>query len=187
MKTARLLGVLAACVLVGASASGRDLTTVTGTVYKNITVTKMAATGVEISHDDGIIFLDYRNFNEADRKELGFDAKVYVEGMKINAELDKQKRAQMIAAQQAAAAKAKAQAADATAWKTYDLDGPSSPTIIEYSVGTPGYGYGPYYYPGRFFPTVPQTYYGNGSNIPYMRSPYYHNGAAWGPTIIRQR
>ena len=229
MNTARLLGIAAVCTLaVGSSASARDLKTVGGTVFKNINLVSKSTTGIQISHDDGLIFLDYRNLDAPDREEFGYNETAYVEGLKQNVEVKKQAQAQAQAVQQAKLARARAEAAEATAWKTHSAMGgtvvsvlpapagyapgyaPTNQTGLQYSVESPGFNYGGYYYPGAVYPgsvypagaypagaypgpvygpvypTVPQTYYGNGT-VPYIRNPYPYSGTSVGPVIIRRR
>lgn len=193
MNTARLLGVAAVCVLAGSSAWARDLKTVSGEVFKNITITKQDATGLEISHADGVIFIDFRNLGPAEQKEFGYDPAAYTAAWKKKVADDRARREQTAAAQ--AAAKARAQAAAAAATPApitgygYNPAPVSNQTSIEYYYDAPGVRWGPYDYYGRSLtPTVPQTYYGNGvvPVVPY--NPYGpFNGATWGPTIIRKR
>src|SRR5215217_7616758 len=101
MNTARLLGLAAVCVLTGSAASARDLKTLNGEIFKNIAVTKQDATGLQINHDDGVIFIDFRNLGPAEQKEFGYDPAAYVAGWKEKIEADKVRREQAAAAQAA--------------------------------------------------------------------------------------
>ena len=189
MNTARLLGFAAVFVLAGSAASARDLKTVNGEVFKNITITKQDPTGLQISHDDGVIFLDFRNLGPAEQKEFGYDPAAYAAAWKQKVEADKARREQVAAAQ---AARAKAQAATAAAQSSAPVPfppyTPTNQTGVEFYYDSPGYPWGPYNYSGRGFSnTVPQTYYGGGGvPYPHIPNPYYY-GPTWGPTIIRQR
>jgi hypothetical protein len=181
---------LAAISLLSVAAFGRDLKTVGGTVFKNITINKKDATGLEISHDDGVIFLDFRNLAEAERKEFGYDPTTYVAGLKQKAEAEQRRREQALAAQQARAARARAQALEGRS-----SDAPLPPYVptnqtgVEYTIDSPGFRFGPYDYYGRGFSNaIPPR---QGGPVPYVVSPYapypYYYGPTWGPTIIRRR
>lgn len=205
MNTARLLGIaaVAVCTVVaGSPASARDLKTVGGTVFKNINLVSKSATGIQISHDDGLIFLDYRNLDATDRTAFGYDEATYVEGLKQNVELKKQAQAQAQAVQQARQARVRAEAAEATAWKTHSLVGgtvvsvlptpttsgytTSTPQGLQYSAESPGFTYGGYYYPGGVYPgsvypagaypanAYPAPFYG--PVYPAVPQTYYGNG-----------
>lgn len=186
---------LAAISLLSAAAIGRDLKTVGETVFKNITITKKDATGLEITHDDGVIFLDFRNLAEAERTEFGYEPTAYLAGLKQKAAIEQRRREQALAAHHAKVERAKAQAADERAWKTHSMDAPLPPYVptnqtgLEYTVDSPGFRYGPYDYYGRGFSNaIPPNL---GGPVPYVVSPYapypYYYGPTWGPTIIRRR
>jgi hypothetical protein len=195
MNTARLLSVAAVCVLAGSSAWARDLKTVNGEVFKNITVTKQDATGLEITHDDGVIFVDFRNLGPAEQKEFGYNPTAYAAAWKKKIADDKARREQTAAARAAAKSRAQAAAAAATpapvTGYSYNPPTVSNQTTIESYYDAPGLRWGPYDYGRPFAPTVPQSYGGNGviPIIPYNPyGPYpNYNGAVWGPTIIRRR
>jgi hypothetical protein len=192
MNPTRLAVFCTALTFFSAAADARDLKTFNGEVYKNITVTKKDATGLQISHDDGVVFLDFRNLGEAEQKEFGYDPTAYAAGWKQKIEDDKARREQ--AAKQAAAARAKA-LASATPAPTFGdltsrLDPPTSQTTIEFTVEAPGFRYGPYDYYGRGFSNVIPPSQG-GYLVPYPYNPYgpypYYYGPTVGPTIIRKR
>jgi len=194
MNTARMLGFGVVCALLSATAVGRDLKTFNGEIYKNIAISKIDATGLQISHDDGVAFIDFRNLAETEQKEFGYDPTAYAAGWKQKLEADKARREQALAAQQAAKARAKAQAAatPATSFndpvpRTYT---PTNQTGIEVTIDAPGFRYGPYDYYGRGFSnTIPPSQ--GGHLVPYPYNAYgpfpYYYGPTWGPTIIRRR
>lgn len=187
---------LAFCASFCVSAEARDLKTLRGEVFKNFTVVKKDATGLQIAHDDGAAFIDFRHLAEAEQKEFGYEPAAYTAGWKQKLEADKRRREQALAAQQAATARARAQAAATTptprdlAPRTY---GPATPTGLEVYLEAPGFRYGPYDYTGRGFSnTIPPSQGGYLVPYPYNANgpyPYYdgYNGATWGPTIIRRR
>jgi hypothetical protein len=192
MNPTRLAAFFTAFTLLIATGSARDLKTFNGEVFKNITVTKKDATGLQISHDDGVIFIDFRNLAEAEQKEFGYDPAAYAAAWKEKIEADKVRRE--LAAQQAAAARAKAQASAAKTPTfgdlTTHLDPPTNQTTIEFTVESPGFRYGPYDYYGRGFSNVIPPSQG-GYAVPYPYNPYgaypYYYGPTVGPTIIRRR
>jgi len=189
MKTIRLLGCMAIAALLVSFAAARDLKTFNGEVYKNITVTKKDATGLQISHDDGVAFLDFRNLAEAEQKEFGYDPAAYAAGWKAKLEADKVRREQALAAAQVRA-KALAAATPTPRDLAPRVAAPQAQTMIEFTVDAPGFTYGPYDYYGRGFSNIiPPRQGGYGVPYPYNpSSPYpYYNGATWGPTIIRRR
>ena len=102
MKTTRFALLITASVWLAATGDARDLKTVNGEVFKNIAVSKKDATGIQITHDDGVAFVDFKNLSDAEQKEFGFDPAKYAAGQqeKIAAE----KRRRELAAQRAAAA-----------------------------------------------------------------------------------
>ena len=141
MKTLRCALLIAASVVLTTVGDARDLKTVNGEVFKNIAVTKKDATGIQITHDDGVAFVDFKNLADAEQKEFGFDPAKYAAGQqeKIAAE----KRRRELAAQRAAAAKAAA--ANAPAADPTVATGANPPARgFEFGVGTPGFKYGGY-------------------------------------------
>ena len=182
-------GAIFTTIILMASAQARDLKTFNGEVFKNITINKIDATGINITHDDGVTFIDFRNLAEAQQKEFGYDPAAYVVGWKLKLEEDKARREQALAAQQARA-KALASAMPTPrdlAPRTYT---PTNQTSIEVTVDAPGFKYGPYDYTGRGFSNVIPPSQG-GYLVPYPYNAYgpypYYNGPTWGPTIIRRR
>jgi hypothetical protein len=201
MNTARSFGITVLCILTAAAASARDLKLANGEIYKNIDVTQKDATGLQITHDDGIAFVDFIRLGPAEQKEFGYDPAAYAEGWKQKIAADKARREQQaLTAQQLAAAHAKAQA-DAAANNKFPTDvskqspplapyTPTNQTGVEYYLETPGFRYGPYDYYGRGFSNVIPPNMG-GRVVPYpynANGPYpYYYGPTVGPTIIRQR
>ena len=197
MNWARLTLLITASALLNSDSFARDLKTLNGDVFKNITVTKREATGVQITHDDGVIFLDFRNLAEADQKEFGFDPAVYVAGQKEKIEAEKRRREQALAAQQAAAAARKAAPATDTGFGLYRTApdsttqnsgqsklSPVYPSGVEVYVESPGFKYGPYQIEGRGFSnTIPPSL--GGKIVPRVYPPW--DGTYWGPTEIRRR
>jgi hypothetical protein len=59
------------------AAFARDITTINGTVYKNVTVTRKDSTGIGISHNDGFTFLEFSQLPPGLEKEFGFDRTAY--------------------------------------------------------------------------------------------------------------
>ena len=141
MKTTRFALLIAATVLMAAAGDARDLKTVNGEVFKNIAVSKKDATGIQITHDDGVAFVDFKNLADAEQKEFGFDPAKYAAGQQEKSAAEKRRRE--IAAQQAAAAKAAA--ANAPTADPGTAAG-ANPTArgFEFGVGTPGFKYGGY-------------------------------------------
>ncbi len=110
MKRA-FFSLLVATLLLGGSVGARDLKTMSGDVYKNIEVRSRDATGIQIMHDDGVVFLDFKNLSEADQKDFGYNADLYADGWKQKFEAEKKRREQAeLAAQQANTYQAVAQA-----------------------------------------------------------------------------
>ena len=141
MKTLRFALLIAASVWLTATGDARDLKTVNGEVFKNIAVSKKDGTGIQITHDDGVAFVDFKNLSDAEQKEFGFDPAKYAAGQqeKIAAE----KRRRELAARQAAAAKAAA--ANAPTADPGTAAGANPPARgFEFGVGTPGFKYGGY-------------------------------------------
>jgi hypothetical protein len=187
MKRA-FLSLLAAFLALGGFATARDLKTVNGDVYKNVVVQSKDATGIQIEHDDGVAYLDFKKLSEADQKDFGYTPESYAAGWKQKYEAERQRRVQAeLAAQQAIArAKALAAAADqgnAPAQETWQ---PTNQTGLQVTVDSPGFSYGGFPVGGVLVPgfttVIPA---GRGRNVaPY---PYGYNGASWGPLQIRQR
>jgi hypothetical protein len=181
---------LAAVVLLPTLGKARDLKTVDGEVYKNIVVSKQDATGIQISHDDGLAFIDFLNLSEKEQKEFGYDPAKYAAGMKEK--IAAEKRRQEIAAQQWAAQ----QAARAAAAKANNSTAPATVVVpvapagrgLDVGVGTPGFKYGGYQVEGFGINNgvpyrtegVPVIPYQGGYAVPYQ-------GGYVTPPIIRQR
>jgi hypothetical protein len=187
MKRA-FLPLLVATVLLGGSAGARDLKTVSGDLFKNIEVRSKDATGVQIMHSDGVVFLDFKNLSEADQKEFGYSADKYAEGWKQKFETEKKRREAAELAAQQANARAKGLAAqqgqgNASTPETYQ---PTNQTGLEVSVDSPGFVYGGYPVGGFIVPGTTTIIPGGRSRngVPY---PYGYNGATIGPLEIRRR
>src|SRR4026207_2066938 len=74
MKATVLFLALLASAALGWS---RDIKTLNGTVYKNVTVTRQDSTGIGITHDDGFTFLNFSQLPPGLEKEFGFDRSAY--------------------------------------------------------------------------------------------------------------
>lgn len=192
MNIGRLLGI-AAIVGVGlSSAKARDLTTYSGDVYKNIEVVKKDETGMQISHDDGVAFIDYKNLSEADQKVFGYDpAKYAIAWQQKLLARQQEKQQQMLVAQQAAA-RARAQAALTPEQSAQETWQPVQPSGLQVTYDTPGFGYGPYYFSGNTFDGSSFPYFSpsfRGTRFaPYPYAPYGGRGGnAWGTLDIRRR
>jgi poly(3-hydroxybutyrate) depolymerase len=55
--------------------SGKDLATIDGTLYKNVTVLRKTSMGVEILHSGGACFIRYKDMPPHARKEFGYNPK----------------------------------------------------------------------------------------------------------------
>jgi len=186
MKRA-FLSLVAATLALGGIASARDLKTVSGDVYKDITVRTKDATGIQIMHDDGVAFLDFKNLSDPDQKEFGYDPATYAEGWKQKFEAERQRRVQAELAAQQAIARAKALAADQANASAQETWQPTNQTGLQVTVDSPGFLYGGYPVGGVLVP-------GFSTIVPAGRSgryvtpyPYGYNGATWGPVQIHQR
>jgi hypothetical protein len=185
MKRA-FFALLVATFALGGFAMARDLKTVSGDLFKNITVQSRDATGIQIMHDDGVAFLDFKNLSEADQKEFGYNADAYADGWKQKFEAERQRRVQAELVAQQAIARAKALAADQGNAPAQETGQPTNQTGLQVTVDGPGFSYGGYPVGGVLVPgfstVIPS---GRGRNVaPY---PYGYNGAYWGPVQIRQR
>ena len=180
-------------LLLGGSALARDLKTVSGDLYKNITIRTKDPTGIQIMHDDGVAFIDFKNMSEADQKEFGFDLAAYADAWKRKFEEERVRREQAEAAALQARARAQAaltQAAQANAQAQQAQQG-SGQTGLEVTVDSPGFIYGGWPVGGW-----PVGGWGYGARIPNGRGTYsgpfpyvpntYYNGATWGPVEIRK-
>ncbi|HEY3901129.1 MAG TPA: hypothetical protein VGM54_21130 [Chthoniobacter sp.] len=177
MKRAFLCLFVALAVLAG-HARARDIKTVGGDVFKNITVQWKDATGIQVMHDDGVAFLDFKNLSAADQKEFGYNAATYADGWKQKFEAEKKRReAAELAAQQAKArADALAQGANGTG---QDVSTQGTQTGIDVGIDSPNINFGGWVIPGFAIPgVVPNGPIRNG--VPY-------NGTYWGPVEIRRR
>ena len=183
MKRA-FLPLLVAALLLGGSAGARDIKTIAGDVFKNIEVRSKDPTGIQIMHDDGVTFLDFKNLSEADQKEFGYDPTTYADGWKQKFEAERKRREQAELVAQQAIARAKALAAQAQAnGSTPETWQPTNQTGVQVSVDSPGFTYGGYPVGEGFLVpgTVIQGTPGRGV-LPY---PHGYNGATWGPLEIR--
>ena len=141
MKTLRCALLIAASVVLTTVGDARDLKTVNGEVFKNIAVSKKDATGIQITHDDGVAFVDFKNLSDAEQKEFGFDPAKYAAGQQEKIATEKRRRE--LAAQRAAAAQAAAANAPAADPGTAATANPAA-RGFEFGVGTPGFKYGGY-------------------------------------------
>ena len=142
---------LAATLLLGSSGLARDLTTISGDVFKNITVQSKDATGIQIMHDDGVAFLDFKNLSEADQKAFGFDLAAYADGWKQKFEAEKLRREQAELATLLAITRAQAQVAQANAALAQEASQPANQTALQVTTDSPGFIYGGYPFGGYPF------------------------------------
>lgn len=188
MKRALLFLLVAAAVL-GGQAIARDIKTVGGDVYKNVEVRFKDPTGIQIMHDDGVTFLDFKNLSDADQKDFGYNAETYADGWKQKFEAERKRREAAELAAQQANARAKALAAqnqanaNASVPETYQ---PTNQSPVEVTVDSPGITYGGYPVGGFVVPGFSTIVPGRGVRgvAPY---PNGYNGATWGPVEIRRR
>jgi hypothetical protein len=178
---------LVATILLVGSVSARDIKTISGDVFKNIEVRSKDATGIQIIHDDGVTFLDFKILSEADQKEFGYNPATYADGWKQKLEAERQRREQAELAAQQAIARAKALAAQAQAnTPAQETWQPTNQTAVQVTVDSPGFLYGGYpvgaFVAPGFSTVVPIA---PGRNVPPY--PYGYNGATWGPLEIRRR
>jgi hypothetical protein len=106
---------LAASLLSGGTCLARDLTTTNGDVFKSVSVLSKDSTGIDIAHDDGVAFLDYKSLSEADQKDFGFDPAAYAAAVKQRNEAARLRREQAELATLQGIARSKAQIAQANA------------------------------------------------------------------------
>ena len=76
-------------------ALARDITTLTGQTYRAVTITRVEATGIGISHDDGVAFLDFSTLPPEIRREFGYTAE------QQQRQIEAQAAAALLAAQRA--------------------------------------------------------------------------------------
>jgi hypothetical protein len=170
-----------AAVALGGSALARDIKTASGDVFKNITVQWKDATGIQVMHDDGVAFLDFKNLNEADQKEFGYNPATYADGWTQKFEAEKKRREAAVLAAQQARARADAQAADGSTSQAVTT--PGTQTGIDVGIDSPNINFGGWMIPGFVLPgVVPNGPIRNGT--PYA-APY--NCTTWGPVEIRRR
>lgn len=187
MKRA-ILSLLVATLVLGGSSGARDITTLSGDVFKNIEVRSKDATGIQIMHDDGIVFLDFKNLSAADQKDFGYDPATYADGWKQKFEAERQRREAAELAAQQAIARARALAAQnqanasASTPETYQ---PSNQTGLEVTVDSPGFTYDGFPVGGFVVPGFTTIIPGRGRGmIPYRNG---YGGATMGPVEIRRR
>ncbi|EDY18231.1 hypothetical protein CfE428DRAFT_4367 [Chthoniobacter flavus Ellin428] len=182
------LSLLVATLVFGGSAGARDIKTLSGDVFKNIEVRSKDATGIQIMHDDGVTFLDFKNMSEADQKDFGYNVETYAEGWKQKFEAERQRREAAELAAQQALARARALAAqnqanaNASTPETYR---PTNQTGLEVTVDSPGFTYdgypvGGFVVPG-FSTIIPGRMRGG---VPYRNG---YSGATIGPVEVRRR
>ena len=93
--------ILTILLLLTAACLARDIRTKTGEIYKDVAVTRVEATGISITHRDGVAFLDFKILPIELQKEYGYSAEGYVVGQAANREqatlVDIQRRATVAA------------------------------------------------------------------------------------------
>jgi len=132
---------LAAALLFGGSSLARDLTTNNGDVFKNISVRSKDPTGVNIMHDDGVAFLDFKSLSATDQKDFGYDPAAYANAVDQKYEAAKLRREQAHLAALQVIASAQAQTAQANAWAQEILQR-TNRTNIQVNVASPDFIYG---------------------------------------------
>ena len=152
---------LAATLLLGSSGVARDLTTINGDVFKNITIRSRDSTGIQIMHDDGVAFLDFKTLSEADQKDFGFDLAAYADGWKQKFEAERLRREQAELATLLAIARAQAQVAQANAVLAQEAYQPPYQTGVQATTESPGFFYGGFPYGG---------YWGYSNVVPFGTS-----------------
>ena len=70
MKYACCVGI---AILLAAAAVAEDINTIDGTLYKNITITKITSTCIFVNYDDGITSIAIENLSNVLQKKLGYD------------------------------------------------------------------------------------------------------------------
>lgn len=90
---------IALLVMVAMIAQGRDIVTVPGDVYRKVTVTRVERTGIRITHNDGVAFLDFKILSPQLRKEFGYTEEAYAAAQAelVNAEAERNRQASEIA------------------------------------------------------------------------------------------
>jgi hypothetical protein len=187
MKRA-FLSLLVATIVLGGSAGARDIKTISGDVFKNIEIRSKDATGIQIMHDEGIVFLDFKNLSAADQKEFGYDPTAYADGWKQKFEAERHRREAAELAAQQAIARAKVLAAQNQANANASVPEtcrPTNQTSVEVTMESPGFTYdgfpvGGFLVPG-FTTIVPGHMRGM---VPYRNG---YSGATMGPVEIRRR
>jgi hypothetical protein len=67
-------------VAVATAALARDITTLKGETFYNVTITRVEKTGIGVTHRDGVVFLDFLMLPEDIRKEFGYSPEAYDAG-----------------------------------------------------------------------------------------------------------
>jgi len=63
------------------TADARDIVTRSGKIYRNATVVRVEKNGLDISYEDGVAFIDFKDLPEAVRMEFGFNELDYTSGV----------------------------------------------------------------------------------------------------------
>lgn len=61
----------------------RDITTLKGDTYYNVTVTRVEKTGIAVMHRTGVAFLDFLILPEEVRREFGYSPEAYAAGQAL--------------------------------------------------------------------------------------------------------
>jgi hypothetical protein len=61
----------------------RDITTLKGDSYYNVTVTRVEKTGIAVMHRTGVAFLDFLLLPEEIRREFGYNPEAYADGQAL--------------------------------------------------------------------------------------------------------
>ena len=68
-------------VALTATLLARDIRTLSGHLYRNVTVTRVEATGIRITHESGVALIDFKDLPAELRKEFGYSEAAYEAGL----------------------------------------------------------------------------------------------------------
>jgi hypothetical protein len=67
-------------VAVATAGLARDITTLKGETFYNVTITRVEKTGIGVTHRGGVVFLDFSILPEDIRKEFDYSPEAYAAG-----------------------------------------------------------------------------------------------------------
>jgi sRNA-binding protein len=76
----RFILALVAVIVSSSFALARDIKTLAGDVYYNVTITRVEKTGIGVMHRSGVAFLDFSILQDDIRKEFGYTPEGYAAG-----------------------------------------------------------------------------------------------------------